>query len=150
MQRNDYGLDVNRELYLSASSPSKVMTAESARVIAGAEKNSPTITSSNRRKKVFWISWNSNFSLVHNVEFKENHGRRTWCNKVKLVRFVWFYTESNLLFIMRYCQFFLDTISKQWENTSRIFRFRKKKSFWQLLQVKVLKHPKFCRERYNY
>lgn len=56
MQRNSCRLDVNRELYLSASSPSKVMTAESARVIAGAEKNSPTITSSNRRKKVFWIS----------------------------------------------------------------------------------------------
>ena len=43
--------------YLSASSPSNVITAESARVMAGAEKNSPTITSSNSRKKVFWMSW---------------------------------------------------------------------------------------------
>lgn len=39
--------------YLSASSPSKVITAESAKVIAGAEKNSPTTTNSSRRKKVF-------------------------------------------------------------------------------------------------
>lgn len=43
--------------YLSASSPSNVITAESARVMAGAEKNSPTMTSNSSRKKVFWMSW---------------------------------------------------------------------------------------------
>lgn len=42
--------------YLSASSPSSVMTAESARVMAGALKNSPITTSSSSRKNVFWIS----------------------------------------------------------------------------------------------
>lgn len=42
---------------LSASSPSNVITAESARVMAGAAKNSPTITNNNNRKNVFCMSW---------------------------------------------------------------------------------------------
>lgn len=36
--------------------PNNVITAESAKVIAGALKNSPIITSRSSKKNAFWIS----------------------------------------------------------------------------------------------
>lgn len=65
--------------YLSASSPSNVITAESARVMAGAEKNSPTITSSNSRKKVFWMSWTNGL-----IDCSNNYSRKKKEEKVDL------------------------------------------------------------------
>lgn len=47
------------------------MTAESANVIAGAEKNSPTITNSNSKKKVFWMSCKQYSSVNPIIKLKK-------------------------------------------------------------------------------
>lgn len=45
------------------------MTAESARVIAGAEKNSPTMTINNKRKNVFCMSCKKEKKWLHVYAF---------------------------------------------------------------------------------